>query len=227
MGFFSSIGSAISGAISGACSMVSSAFSSIGGALGNIASMAASALKIAAPFIDSIVKAIESVGVMLGILTPEDNSEELGAKAMMAEKKPEDFDSTAEYIEYLRNDVKLDKEKLKNADESTKLASKYVGISLTSKAIEEKLDANIPMEFWKEVAIQNLKAKEITSTIESYKRNNLDTAEYGTYLNGDMKIADKKEHSNAISEAYRELEPSLTSEQIDEKISELKKSSHE
>lgn len=225
MGWFGSVCSAVGSFVSGAVDVVKSAFSGASGALGKIASTVDTVLKEIAPYINPIVLAIEAVATILGILEPDDDVEELGAKATVAEKKPEDFDSIAEYIEYLKNDVTLDKEKLKNVSESTKLANKFIGANLTSKAIEEKLDASIPMEFWKEAAKQDLKAKEITNTIDSYKKNNLDVADYGKYMNGDMKISEKKEHSNAISEAYRELEPSMTTQEIDEKIMNLKEKS--
>ena len=45
-----------------------------------------------------VINTIEAISVASNVLTPRDNANELGAKAMMAEKKPEDFDKINDYI---------------------------------------------------------------------------------------------------------------------------------
>lgn len=220
MGFWSTVGSFVGSAVSA----VSSAMSSIGSSL---ASSATKLLEMGAKYLEPVIQAIQSVGTMLGIIKPEENMEELGAKAMSADKKPEDFDSITEYIDYLRNDVTIDTEKLKNTDSSSRLASKAVGASITSRGIEEKLGSSISMEFWKEVGQQNLTSEKITKTIEAYKKNNIDTSQYSDYMKGDMSIDDKKKNSNVLFEAYKEMNPSLSTSEIEEKIMNLKKSSNE
>lgn len=220
MGFFSAIGSFISGAVSA----VTGAIGSIGS---SVAGIATNLLKVATPYIGAIIEAITMVGKLIGVLSPNDDVEELGAKAMQADKKPEDFESISDYIDYLRNDITIDKEKLKSADKTTKLASQAIGASIAAKGIEEKLDTSISMEFWKEVAKQKLKEGEIVKTIETYKKNDLDTADYEKYMIGDMKVDDRKKHSNALIEAYSELEPNLSKDEIEDKIMNLKNKSDE
>ena len=83
MGFFG----AISGAISSAVSVVSS----MAGSLGGLASAAMNALKVAGPWLGQIANIVSAIAQLLGIFKKEDNIEEMGAKAMQSDKKPEDF----------------------------------------------------------------------------------------------------------------------------------------
>ena len=135
MGWIGSVCSAIGSVVSSAINVVSSVAGSIGGAL---ASSASSFLKVASPYLSVVLDVISVVSQLLGILNPEDDIEEMGAKAMEADKKPEDFDSNAEYIDYLRNDIELDKEKFENATDSERVARQAVGASIVIKGIEEK-----------------------------------------------------------------------------------------
>ena len=52
------------------------------------------------------------------IIAPNEDAEELGDKVMRADKKPEDFDSTNEYIEYLRNEIKSSREEIEDLDKN-------------------------------------------------------------------------------------------------------------
>ena len=70
----------------------------------------------------------------------EDDPEILGAKAEQSDKNLEDFDNDVEkYIQYLRDEVKLDKEKFEKFTPEERLGCKAVGMALETKAIEEKI----------------------------------------------------------------------------------------
>ena len=89
--------------------------------------------------ISNIGNIIQGIAQVLGIKV-EENPEILGAKVEQGDKKMEDFDNDVErYIQYLREEVKLDKEKLNRMTEEEKLGCKVVGISLETKAIEAKI----------------------------------------------------------------------------------------
>ncbi len=219
MGLFSAIGSFISGAVS----VIGSAIGTVGGALGNVATVATKMLGLALPHIRLVVEAISLVGKLLGVLKEKDNPEELGAKAMSTDKKPEDFDTFNDYIDFLRNDVEIDKEKLKNSDKGTKLANTVVGASITARGIEEKLKSNIPLSFWKDVALQELKSQEIVKTIEKYRENNVSLDKYSDFVDGKLDFKERLENKNILVETYKELEPQLSSEEIETKVFQMEK----
>ncbi|ATC82647.1 hypothetical protein [Pseudoalteromonas agarivorans] len=207
---------------SSVCSVVSSACSAIGSAvsrIGNsIASTATSIASLGVSLAAKVTDAIRSVGVSLGIIRPEDNLEELGEKAILSEKKPEDFDSINEYINHLNNNVTFDKDKFDRLDEKELLVRSSIGASITLKGINEKLDSVVTPEFMATVASQELETKEIVSTIKAYKENDLKLEDYDLYLNDELTLDETTKHSSALVEAYQKLEPELSIEEIENKV---------
>ncbi|MGL5046429.1 MAG: hypothetical protein ACRC6S_02320, partial [Shewanella sp.] len=136
MGFWSGVCSAVSSA----CNFIGRAASVIGNAVAGIAtSIAQMGVSLAA----KVGETIKNVGISLGIIKPDDDFSELGEKAMMSDKKPEDFDSMSDYIDHLRNDVVIDREKFKTLDEKGLLARSSIGAAITLQGINEKLDTVI------------------------------------------------------------------------------------
>jgi hypothetical protein len=215
MGFWSSVGSFCSSV----CSSISSAVSSIGSA---VASVATAIVSLGVELAGKVGEAIKAVGISLGILNPGEDLEELGEKAMLSDKKPEDFDSINEYIDHLRHNVTLDKEKFEKLDDKELLARSAIGASITLKGINEKLGTAITPVFMAEVAKQELAADQIVSTIKAYKEKGLKTDDYGLYLNDELSIDESDKHSDALVSAYQKLDPELTTEQIEDKVMDLK-----
>ncbi|NYR12376.1 hypothetical protein HC000_07690 [Pseudoalteromonas sp. MIP2626] len=216
MGFWSGLCSAVSSA----CSAISSAVSSIGS---SIASAATSIASLGISLAAKVSDAIKSVGISLGIISPEDTMEELGERAMLSDKKPEDFDSINDYIDHLRNNVVFDKEKFDSLDEKDLLARSSIGASITLKGINEKLDATVTPSFMAKVASQELETDEIIGTIKAYKEKELKLDNYELYLNDELSLDETTKHSNALVDAYQKLEPELSIEQIESKVMGLSK----
>lgn len=219
MGWFSSAISSIGSFISSACSVISDCVSKLGS---EITEIATGITKLGVNLAAKVGEVIKNVGVLLGIIYSEDSMAELGEKAMLSEKVPEDFDSIKAYIDHLKHDVYLDKEKFDNLSEPEILARSSIGASITLKGINEKLDTVVSPSFMAMVAEQNLKGEEIVNTIKAYKEKNLNTADYSLYIKDELSIDDSHKHSNALVEAYQTLEPDLTIEQIEDKVMGLK-----
>ena len=122
MGFFSSLGSTISSGIKAVGSAISSGISScvnaisgLGSSLGGALGIVSKALSTVIPPLGTIVKvisvistAMDIIGKIAGVLKPNDNVEDLGLKAMQAEKQDgvtlekfnNDFDK---YMDYIRS----------------------------------------------------------------------------------------------------------------------------
>ncbi|GHW65511.1 MULTISPECIES: hypothetical protein [Vibrio] len=218
MGFWSSVGSALSSVVSAACSVVNS----VASILGSIANRAITILEMGASLAIRVGEAIKAVGISLGIIMPNDDLQELGEKAMMSEKTPADFDSISAYIDHLRNDVTIDREKFNRLDEKELLARSAIGSAITLQGINEKLETVVCPQFMAMVATQNLTADEIVATIKTYKEKSLSTSDYSLYLKDELSIEQSREHSNALVEAYQQLEPELSIEQIEDKVMGLR-----
>ena len=136
---------------------------------------------------------------------------------MEPDKKPEDFEYVSDYIQYLKDEVQLDREKFEKADDKTKAARKGVGATIVAKGIEEKKDTNIPMDFWVEAARHKMKSDEIDKVISMFKEEKMEN-NFGDYLKGNLDYKTETKTGNMLVKMYKDLEPNLSIEEIEEKI---------
>lgn len=235
MGWFSSTLSAVGSFVSSACSAIGSVCSAIGGALftgaGGIAALATGIVgSVVGLGLPEILLAIQAVGAIvsaiaevLGLKDEEETPEELGMKAEMADKKPEDFESTEKYIEYLRNDVQIDKEKLDNLKEEDKIKYGAIGSSIYIKGIEEKYGMNMPAEFWTTVADLKMDGKQVKAYIDSFKEHNInDMSDMSSYIKRDLEDGkDRGNISNAMIDALKKINPDATEDELYGKLNSL------
>ena len=88
MGFWSSVGSAISGAISSAISVVSTT-------LGSLSSFAVNIAPKIAGQLGTVGLVIQAIAAIVGLFKPDEKVEEMGDRAMQASEsgiRPENFD---------------------------------------------------------------------------------------------------------------------------------------
>jgi len=143
VGFWSSVGSAVSSACSSIGSAIGSACSAVIGSISSVMSNAGSlmsALAIAIPItgaLGKVVAALDIISKILGIQEPEENTEDIGDRALQAQEagiNPEDYASYKEYSAAIKN-FKLDPKK---SAETTDLDKKLAGIATQAWAYEEK-----------------------------------------------------------------------------------------
>lgn len=224
-----SVGSAICSTISNVCSSIGSAF--FGGSSG-IATIAKAIVAPALTFgLSEIILVIQAVGAiistvaeLLGLKDKEETPEELGLKAEQADKKPEDFESTQAYIEYLRKEVTIDKDKLENLTEEEKVGYSAIGSALYVKEIEEKYGMDIPAEFWTTVAQMKMTGQEVKTYIDNFKLHGVtDMKDMTDYIKG-TPLADGKDNgkvSAAMLDSLREINPGMSDEALQEKLLDM------
>ena len=216
MGFWSSLGSAIGSMVSGAIGFVSSVASSIGGAL---SAVAGSLLKVALPYVGAVLSVINVISTILGVIKPEENLDELGDKALNAGKKIEEFDTTAEYIDYLRNDVPFDKEKFDKLSDSEKLARSAIGASIALKGVEEKKGFDISTDTLVTLAKMQennlIKESDFDKVLDEFK---YDQKELNDFVEDKADFETSEIVEDKLLLVYQELEPNLSQEEIKEKV---------
>lgn len=181
--FFSAIGSVCSAV----CSAVSSVCSSIGGAImGGIGSLA----PVISPWLSVAVAVISVLAEIFTEKPKEEKPEELGMKAEQADKKPENFDSINDYIEYLRQEIKVDAAKLENLSEEERMKYQAVGLGLYVKNIEEKQGMKLDPAFLKvvpEMINLGYTAQDIGNLMQSMKKNGVnDMKMYPEFMKGEL-----------------------------------------
>lgn len=193
MDLFSSACSAVGSALSSVCSAVGSLCSKIGGVvMGGVSSLVsaiAPALSLEPHFL--IFVAVVSVLAELFTDKPkEEKPEEIGMKAELADKKPENFDSINDYIEYLRNEVKLDPAKMEKLTPEERQKYQLVGLGLYIKDIEEQQGVKLDPEFLKSIPklkAQEYEAADIANLMQSMKKNGVtDMKQYVDFMKGDL-----------------------------------------
>lgn len=186
-GWVSSLCSAVGSALSSVCSAVGSLCSGIGGAVMRGVSALAPTL---APHILVFVAVISILAELFTDKPKEEKPEEIAMKAEQADKKPEDFDSISDYLEYLRNEVKLDPAKLEKLTPEERQKYQLVGLGLYIKDIEEKSGLKLDPDFVKAIPKlkdQGYEAADIANLMQSMKNNGVtDMKQYVDFMKGDL-----------------------------------------
>jgi len=197
--------------ISMAISAISAATTTIGAGL---STMATTLLKIAGPLLEVVGKTAFDVGVQL--LVNSISPRELGARAQLSDKKPDNFNSINNYINHLKNDIELDKTKFENMNDTEKLASDAIGLGIIMKGIEEKKGFEIPMNVWVDLAkldIQN--PKEINAILDTFK-SGLDM--FVGYVENKLDENKEIEVGNKLVDMYQKLDPNISKNEIEQKV---------
>lgn len=243
MGFFSAVGSFFSGlgsALSSGLSTMVQGLTGIASAIGNgikslCESVGSEALGVIGciaisilipgfgiPEILAIIQCIAQVVKILGVNEGDDSPEELGMKAEIADKKPEDFDSIEEYIKYLNEEVELEENATENLSETDKVKYGALGTALNIKAIEEKYDINLSPDFLRDITLMKLTGEEVAKCIDKCKENDInDVQDMTDYLRGKDTHSDKSKVSDAIVDSMSEVYPELSKDEIEAKLYEM------
>ncbi|WP_304341891.1 hypothetical protein [Campylobacter ureolyticus] len=201
---------ALIGVVSSAISVVSSAISTIGGTLAKYAS---NLLTVAGKWLPVVADIVCNVANVLGVTDTKEDPTELGYAALNSDKKLEDFDSSKEYIEYIKNSIEIDKEKFKNLNEAEKIACTSIGSSILIDSIAENkgLDEISPNFF---VSLAKLGLDKIGGVdganyiLDTFKDGKLD--DFAKYVFGDLdSVKDKIFISDRLVSMYEKLYPDM------------------
>lgn len=202
------------GLLSGFVSFVSSAVELVGKTVGALAT----GLSKLGPIFSAVSTIVQIIGVMLDVLKPNEKMDELGAKAMQTDKKPEDFDKYSDYIEHLRNDIALDKKQFEKESPSDKLSRQIIGTAITIKGIDEEKGFDIPINAWVVMAKMGFEGKssvEINAVLDAFKG---DYDSLSKYTEGELSAKKEVEVSNTLCDLYKELEPNVSDKEIESKV---------
>lgn len=219
MGFWSTLGSIISEGIS-----------AVGQALGKVGMLIGTLASALAPHIALICSVVSAICSVIGLFKDKHEAEDYGAAMRQAEKKPEDFDSTNDYIDYLSEEIRegridLDKEK----SEAEKWIDRSMGSALGIMAINEKFGLESGVAFWKGIGQKfeegKLDGKDIESILKNASQKGIDIEDIGFYVqNEEPKNGSKKSDiSQSLKDSLKESKPELSEQELTQKYNELVK----
>lgn len=219
MGIFSAIGG-----------FISSAVHTVGSAISSVASTLVSRLPdvvIAAKIvIETVSTVIAKVSEVLGIAPQNENLEELGAKVMQEDTRAKMPEETAqEYLDYLRNDVKLDEEKFSKMSPEEKTVCSALGTSMVAKSIEEKTGVEIPADFLITIAKSKLKFEQVSKFINAFSENGIGSmGEFTKYITNDLTEDRSIKIGGIVKESLKDINPTFSEEDIQNEIVDMKRS---
>lgn len=232
MGFFSGIVAGIGSALSSVCSSVggwlSTSFPSIGRFASTVLDIGKKALGLEPLGIfRAISTVISGIAEFLGLKQKEEDSpEELGLKMEQADKKPEDFSSTEEYIRYLHKEIELDKEKMNALSTEEKAAYTTVGGYTYLKGVSEKLDFDQPIgpELVMDCVRLDMQPEEFVAYMEKMREENVENpSALSDYLHnqiGSLETAQKVR--SGMMSALQQLNPGMNDEAAMQSIMDMK-----
>lgn len=207
---------AIGGAIASFVGSVGTAVASIGSAIGSaIAAVGPALSKFAKPviecfkgliarfpdldidrlkaLIETTMKIVHTIMDILGINKHQMDQQEIGERALQnPEIKPEDYDTTEEYLDAL-HEGKYEKGKHPDgiSGDAWKAMCQVVGTGLEVKAISEKMKMATPLTFFCDCAKAGLSAKDVIDgkgggVLEKMRDNGVtDAMEFSKYVSAD------------------------------------------
>ena len=214
--------SVFGGFVSSVCSAISSAFSSLGSSL---TTFATKIVELAGPLLETVGKIASMVAKFLGVTEELEDPIELGLRAEASDKKPEDFDSYKDYISYIKNEVKIDEEKLKNASEIDKAKYTAIGSGVLIKGIEDKKDIGADtFVALAKIGTETLDklggARGVDAILDTFKDGKL--GEFAKYVSGDLNsVKDKIMVSDRLTETFKSLNPDMDIKDIQKEVMDM------
>lgn len=207
----------------------SAAISTVGPVISKVADVLINKLppiiEVAKIVIGTISEVVSKVCGTLNIAPSDENAEELGAKTMQEGTRSKmDGETTQEYLDYLRNEVSLDKEKFDKMTPEEKLACEALGTSMKAKSIEEKTGVELPPEFLITIAKSKMKYQQVERFINAFSQSGISSmGEFTKYISNDMSESEAAKVGSVIKGAMRELTPEMSDADIQSEIVSMKK----
>ncbi len=211
----------LAGLVGAAIGAISSIASTVGPA---IAAVATTIAKVA-PTIEKIItfaNVVSGIAQILGVLEPDENPEDLGAKAMQDGTRPRMADESAEeYLNYLKNDVELDKEKQAQMDDKDRLACIATGSALVLSTIAEKENIELSPEFVSNVSKTSLAAGDALKIASKFKDNNIEVDKFNDYFNNNLSGEELSDVNQVMKDSVKEIHPDMSEKEIRAEINNM------
>lgn len=205
--------------ISGLTSLVST----IGPVVAKIATTIVTKLPEIATTIMKVAEVISEVATILG-LTNHETPEVIGAKMQQEGTRGRlDDESMEEYLDYLREEIKLDKEKFLSMSDEERVKSTAIGIGALSQTIDEKFGVKMSGDFIVDMNKMQMTAREIASYVQHFESKGIESMDSLTdFLKGKLSDEDKRQVYDVITKVENELSPRATQADVNDKIETMK-----
>lgn len=172
----------------------------------------------------TIGECIDTIAKNENVLTTGETYEEFGAKALQENTRPRAEDeSISDYLNYLRNEVKLDKEKMESMSSEDRLKNGVVGAGLVTEAISSKCGVEISGDFILDMYKMKMSGETLSKYIDEFSKNGINSMDSLTkYLRGELNENDSSLVHEVIKTTEKSLNPEMSNGQILLKVEDMK-----
>lgn len=163
-----------------------------------------------------ISSVVQSVAEIQGLSPHGEDVEELGFKAMQegTRAKMED-ESMEDYLNYLRNEVSVDKTKFQALSEEDKLKCNVMGTGMLSQSISEKSGLEISGDFLLDMQKMKMSGEQLSKYIETFSEKGVDSLDELTqYLRGELNDRESAKIEAIIKSIEKTSNPSLSDGEV-------------
>lgn len=176
-----------------------------------------------------ISSVVQSVAEIQGLSPHGEDVEELGFKAMQegTRAKMED-ESMEDYLNYLRNEVSVDKTKFQALSEEDKLKCNVMGTGMLSQSISEKSGLEISGDFLLDMQKMKMSGEQLSKYIETFSEKGVDSLDELTqYLRGELNDRESAKIEAIIKSIEKTSNPSLSDGEVLLKMDAMKEAIEE
>lgn len=176
-----------------------------------------------------ISSVVQSVAEIQGLSPHGEDVEELGFKAMQegTRTKMED-ESMEDYLNYLRNEVSVDKTKFQALSEEDKLKCNVMGTGMLSQSISEKSGLEISGDFLLDMQKMKMSGEQLSKYIETFSEKGVDSLDELTqYLRGELNDRESAKIEAIIKSIEKTSNPSLSDGEVLLKMDAMKEAIEE
>lgn len=175
--------------------------------------------------VSKIISAVvQSVAEIQGLSPHGEDVEELGFKSMQegTRAKMED-ESMEEYLNYLRKEISVDKEKFMAMSNEDKLKCNVMGTGILSQAISEKNDLEISGDFLLDMQKMKMTGEQLAKYIDAFSEKGIGSLDELTqYLRGELNDKESDKIEVIIKAVEKASNPSLSDGEILLKMDDMK-----
>lgn len=212
MGLFSFLGDALS--------CIGSAVASFAGAL---IEKLSPVIEVAKAVVEAIGKVVVTVANILGLIPADESVEELGAKTMQDGVRAQmEDESMQEYLDYLRNDVVLDEEKLAKMSVKEKTQCSSIGTAMVTNAIAEETGVRISPDFLIGMNKMKMTAEQFVEVLNGFSAKGIDDMDMlPKFFQNRLTDQERLDVYEVIETTEKKLNPESTEADVLRKIDDM------
>lgn len=175
-----------------------------------------------------ISSVVQSVAEIQGLSPHGEDVEELGFKARQGTRAKMENESMDDYLNYLRNEVSVDKKKFQALSDEDKLKCNVVGTGMLSQSISEKSDLEISGDFLLDMHKMKMSGEQLSKYIDAFSEKGVDSLDELTqYLRGELNDKESAKIEAIIKTVEKASNPSLSDGEVLLKMDDMKQAIEE